>query len=316
MSKRIGTHSGAFHCDEALACFMLLQTEAYSGATVVRTRDPALLAACDAVVDVGGEYDPSRHRFDHHQRGFGKTFSDQHDIKLSSAGLVYQHFGREVVRRVAGLPQDHPDLDEIFQRVYDKFVLPIDAIDNGVSMFDGEPRYKVRTGLSARVGALNPDWNERDVDPDERFSRAVALAGREFSDQVRWYARVWLPAREVVRRAYADRDGPVMVLSQHCPWAAHLRDMENERGDDLVLYVIWPDAASGTYRIRAVAKSAGSFENRKSLPESWRGKRGDALDAATGVPGGVFVHANGFIGGHQTLGGALLMARVASVGLF
>ena len=37
-------------------------------AEVVRTRDPQRLAQCDVVVDVGGEYDPERHRYDHHQR--------------------------------------------------------------------------------------------------------------------------------------------------------------------------------------------------------------------------------------------------------
>ena len=35
---------------------------------IVRTRDPAQLAECDIVVDVGGEFDPKRHRYDHHQR--------------------------------------------------------------------------------------------------------------------------------------------------------------------------------------------------------------------------------------------------------
>lgn len=34
----------------------------------MRTRDPEKLASCDIVVDVGGEYDPQRHRYDHHQR--------------------------------------------------------------------------------------------------------------------------------------------------------------------------------------------------------------------------------------------------------
>lgn len=37
-------------------------------AEIVRTRDPEKLASCDVVVDVGGEYDPQRHRYDHHQR--------------------------------------------------------------------------------------------------------------------------------------------------------------------------------------------------------------------------------------------------------
>ena len=37
--KRIGTHSGIFHCDEALACYMLRQLPEYEDAEIVRSRD-------------------------------------------------------------------------------------------------------------------------------------------------------------------------------------------------------------------------------------------------------------------------------------
>ena len=66
--KTIGTHNGTFHCDEALACYMLKLLPEYSDARITRTRDPELLKDCDLVVDVGGVYDPSTHRYDHHQR--------------------------------------------------------------------------------------------------------------------------------------------------------------------------------------------------------------------------------------------------------
>ena len=66
--KKIGTHNGTFHCDEALACFMLRLLDEYKGAEVVRTRDPAVLSTCDVVVDVGGVYDHNTKRYDHHQR--------------------------------------------------------------------------------------------------------------------------------------------------------------------------------------------------------------------------------------------------------
>jgi uncharacterized UPF0160 family protein len=52
----------------------------------------------------------------------------------------------------------------------------------------------------------------------------------------------------------------------------------------------------------------GSFALRKGLPSAWRGLRGAELHAASGVPGGVFVHAAGFIGGHDSENGALQMA--------
>lgn len=56
--KTIATHSGSFHCDEALGCWLLRQTAEFGGATIVRSRDPAVYGAADVVIDVGGVYDP------------------------------------------------------------------------------------------------------------------------------------------------------------------------------------------------------------------------------------------------------------------
>merc|ERR1712098_927814 len=70
----IGTHNGHFHADEALAVYMLRLLPTYSSSQLVRTRDPALLQTCHTVVDVGGEYDASTNRYDHHQRTFNTTF--------------------------------------------------------------------------------------------------------------------------------------------------------------------------------------------------------------------------------------------------
>jgi uncharacterized UPF0160 family protein len=54
----IGTHDGTFHCDEALGVFLLRLTDTWKDAQVVRTRDAEKLKTCDAVLDVGGVYDP------------------------------------------------------------------------------------------------------------------------------------------------------------------------------------------------------------------------------------------------------------------
>ena len=55
---KIGTHSGSFHCDEALGCFLLRHTDTYRDADIVRTRDESILSGLDVVIDVGGKYDP------------------------------------------------------------------------------------------------------------------------------------------------------------------------------------------------------------------------------------------------------------------
>lgn len=65
---QLGTHDGSFHCDEALAIYMLRTLPQYAEARLVRSRDPAVLQRCHIVVDVGGTYEPEHHRYDHHQR--------------------------------------------------------------------------------------------------------------------------------------------------------------------------------------------------------------------------------------------------------
>ena len=68
-------------------------------------------------------------------------------------------------------------------------------------------RYRITTNLSARVGGLNPKWNE-DPTPeaaDRQFQLAMKLVGDEFLDRVSYYNDTWLPAKELVREAVKKR---------------------------------------------------------------------------------------------------------------
>ena len=306
----------SFHCDEALACFLLRQLPAYRSATVVRSRDPAVLSALPIIVDVGAVYDPATHRYDHHQRGFTETFSPDHPIKLSSAGLIYKHFGRAVITALTGCV-DEGELDVMHLRLYRTFIEAIDAIDNGVAQYDAavKPLYRINTDLSSRVGHLNGGaWDSRpDETQDERFERASQLAGKEFVDALMFLHRQWLPARRVVQRMLAGRfdvhpSGAIVRMDEFVVWKAHLAALEKEAAvAERVLYVLYKDER-GKWRVQAVPEDEQSFESRKPLPEAWRGIRDDALSALTGIPGCIFVHAAGFIGGAETYEAALAMA--------
>ncbi|CDS10918.1 hypothetical protein LRAMOSA11404 [Lichtheimia ramosa] len=327
MSKIIGTHSGHFHCDEALAVWMLKQTNEFKGASLVRTRDPAKLAECSVVVDVGGVYDPSQHRYDHHQRGFTETFDDKHATKLSSAGLVYKHFGRQVIANILGRPETDEDIEIIFQKAYNDFIESLDANDNGISAYPSNisPLYKESpTSLPQRVAKKNPAWNETLTDPetDARFVVASDMAGSELAEYVQSMASTWLPARALVVDALDKREqvhpsGRVIALERSCPWKEHLLSLEQERGltrdDKRILYVLYPEstAPESNWRIQCVPVRPEGFENRKSLPESWRGFRDQELSQISKIDGCIFVHAGGFIGGNKTRHGVYEMARLA-----
>ncbi len=82
---RILTHPGGSHKDELLACCLLV---AVHGVEVVR-REPTAEDLADpaiAVVDVGGEHDPAKSNFDHHQ------FPADH-VPACALTLVMQHLG-------------------------------------------------------------------------------------------------------------------------------------------------------------------------------------------------------------------------------
>jgi uncharacterized UPF0160 family protein len=119
-----------------------------------------------------------------------------------------------------------------------------------------------------------------------------------------------------VKEAFENRfqvheSGKIIVLSQYCPWASHLYDLEQQNNvSDLPLYVLFEDS-SKQWRIQAIAVEPGSFATRKGLPEPWRGIRDEQLSALTQVPDCVFVHASGFIGGAKTRDSILLLAKKA-----
>ncbi|SAM03767.1 hypothetical protein [Absidia glauca] len=297
--------------DEALAVWMLKQTAAFNQAKLIRTRDPARLAECSVVVDVGGVYDPTKHKYDHHQRGFAETFDAQHHTKLSSAGLVYKHFGREVIRRLVGADTKH--LDTIYNKTYNGFIESLDAHDNGISAYPSNltPLFKqTPTHLPARVAQKNPAWNETFSDTE------IDASCGELAQYIHTLVSSWLPARTLVVEALARRhqvhpSGRVIALDRNCPWKEHLMELENEHNTS-ILYVLYPESSSsGNWRIQCVPTRPEGFENRKGLPEAWRGFQDQELCRISTIDDCIFVHAGGFIGGNKTRHGVYEMARLA-----
>ncbi|KAL7751519.1 hypothetical protein RI367_002982 [Sorochytrium milnesiophthora] len=344
------THNGTFHADEVLACWMLKQLPRYADAEIIRTRDANLIQhygrgtgnAGDnvvdsgvrdvVVVDVGAVYVPSEQRFDHHQREFVDTFSPNYKIRLSSAVLIYKHFGRELIAHILSWPIDDDRVGLLHEKIYENIILTFDGVDNGVPQFPPDVQataaYKDATTLSHIVSRLNPFWNEENVDVMSRFNEAMAVCGNHLLRNIQYYGTAWLPVRDTVRAALTQRhqhdsSGRIVVFESYVPWKDHLADLERELGittesPDLPYYVLFPDP-SNTWRIQAISIQPDSFISRRPLPAAWRGVRDAQLDAVIWPEpatrekwqGSVFIHASGFIGGHKTREGVLEMARLA-----
>ncbi|PSS32294.1 UPF0160 protein, partial [Actinidia chinensis var. chinensis] len=302
--KRVGTHNGSFHCDEALGCFLIRLTDKFSGAKIVRTRDPQVLDTLDAVLDVGGVYDPTRDRYDHHQKGFEEVFGHGFATKLCSAGLVYKHYGFEIIAKELKLDTGHQDVHRLYLSVYKNFIEAVDALDNGINQYNTDqlPRYVNNTNLTSRVVRLNVNWADLDQSmarENEAFQRAMTLSG------TRSIVKECLSAREDI-----DSSGEIMVLTRSCPWKLHIFELEEEmKIEPTIKYVIYQDERSGNWRLQAVAVSPDKFESRKPLPFPWRGLTDGELSEVAGIHGCTFVHMSGFIGANQSYKGALDMAE-------
>ena len=174
-------------------------------------------------------------------------------------------------------------------------------------------------------GADRATEKEPQAEEDYRFGLASSLMGTTFLRKLHGAATAWLPARAIVKGAFDARmqnhpSGQLMVLPRAgIPWKEHLYNIEDEAGlpaDKKFFYVLYPEKEEpgSKWRIQAVSKDFVSFENRKSLPEPWRGVRDSELDTVLGrdiEDGAIFVHASGFTGGHKTEAGVRAMAALA-----
>ena len=265
---RVVTHSGPFHADEVFA-YALLRVFLGEELELLRTRDAALIARADIAIDVGGEYDPPRRRFDHHQRAYHGP--------LSSAGMVLswlEHAGKLSVRLAAQVRADWVDY--------------IDAVDNGRrSPGGGVPC------LSLIVATL-AEQAHSPADFDARFLEAAAMCEGVLRGLVAMEHRSEEASSAVLaamRNAEAT-GSRVLVFDRHYKWKRAY--FEHGGGHHASDYVLFPDDDGG-WRLLGIPDEAGSFGLKRPLPAEWAGLVDDELASVVGVAGAKFCHKNRFL---------------------
>lgn len=132
----IYTHDGLFHPDEIFA-ICLLKMFYCDINNIHRTRDPLLLSKAyeepdSILVDVGEKYNCEQLAFDHHQKEMDLYWDDYEYlynmfVPLSSTGLVFKFLK----------DNGYMDLsDDVINNILIKWVIPIDAADNGIIDFE------------------------------------------------------------------------------------------------------------------------------------------------------------------------------------
>jgi uncharacterized UPF0160 family protein len=273
MSLVIATHSGPFHADDVMAV-ALIRTFYASDATVTRTRNKEPIDAADIVVDVGGIYDPSALRFDHHQ----STYQGP----LSAAGMVLGwlqeagHIRTELATHLRCSMMDY-----------------LDDVDNGRVAPKPDVPCFARIVEAMNQPARTPEQF------DGCFAAAAAVAATFLQGVVEGFCRVE-QAHATIRaamQAAKDAGRAVIFLDEYVPWKAPY--FEADGAAHPTDFVLCP-GTDGSWRVVAIPPELGSFAQKKPLPEPWAGLSDDELEAVTGIEGSVFCHKNRFIAVFKT----------------
>ncbi len=290
---KVITHSGTFHADDVFA-FAVLRA-ALGSFNFIRTRSADVIDSADIVFDVGGVYDPEKRRYDHHMRDLPRR---PDGTPYSSVGLIWRDYGRAALAQlIPGIEGNA--LDPVWRDIDAGFILSIDQADNGVASIS--PGH-----LALLIEAFNPTWDS--TQPyDDAFQEAAAFAHEILIRACRQaYAEAKAMAL-VLSAAGRSQGDQIVVLDSKLPWEKAVFD----GGLDNLLFVIYPNEDKTAWYCRTVPPEPGSFGQRLSLPEAWRGLQDEAFSNAAGIPDGVFCHPAGFICGARSRESTILLAEKA-----
>jgi uncharacterized UPF0160 family protein len=265
------THSGKFHADDVFSAALLR----YLNPDIQIVRESSVPEVFDGIIfDIGGG------RFDHHQKGAPVR---ENGVPYAAFGLLWKEFGASIVG------------EEEAKRLDENFIQSLDLSDNTGS----------RNDVADLIGLYYPNWNESKL-VDEAFFEAVDLAEtvlrRKFAhiDSVKKAETVIQPDLD------KQKDG-VAILTHHAPWKELVKHTEI----DFVIY----HSKRGGYCAQAVEMDDVVTDGPKPLkcpfPAAWRGKEGDELKEASGVPTLRFCHNSGFLAAAETIEDAILACRLA-----
>jgi uncharacterized UPF0160 family protein len=286
--KTVAVHNKYFHADDVFAIAILRLI--YPALKVIRTRDEKELKLVDARIDVGGNYDPSKNDFDHHQTGgAGKR---QNNIPYASAGLIWKHFGKRLVSS-----------GDVFNHIDEKIIQYVDADDVGVDTYT--PKKVSPYTIADFVHGLNPQWpNQSEELFNKYFEEAVLIITNLLKKEIEAAERS-IQARDIIREEIKKSNGKYLLLKKYIPWR------EIVIKESKLKYVLYYNSIEDYWCVFAVPISINTFENRKSLPQEWGGLVEKDLQRVTGVKDAKFCHNNLFIVTAGSKEGAIKLVELA-----
>ncbi|MBS3904681.1 MAG: MYG1 family protein [Simkania sp.] len=276
-SRSFGTHDGSFHADEVTACALLLLFDQIDRDKIIRTRDADKLDRCEYVCDVGGIYNPTLKRFDHHQSDYQGS--------LSGAGMVWEYL------KAQGIIEE-----PTYQYFNHSLLIGVDAIDNGRDFpLLGHCSFsQVVSNFVPAAYDVGPEVMEK------AFQEALDFVLGHLKRLLERFSYIRSCREKVVQRMALD--GAALIFDEAMPWMDSFFDLGGE--EHPALFVIMPSGEH--WKLRGIPpNNEQKMLVRMPLPEEWAGLINDELKRISGISGAIFCHKGRFISVWETKKDAL-----------
>ncbi len=290
--KTVVTHSGKFHPDDVFAIATLQIVHGADNIKVIRSRDEGDIKAADIVVDVGLEYDVAKQRFDHHQSDPSLVRANK--IPYAAFGLIWREYGAKICGD-----------SEIADRLERHLVLPIDAGDNAVRLYDLKEYGVTPFELFNVINSFRPNNRDRQELYDS-FMEAVDFARKLLLRLIK-QTEAQIEADRYVESVYnSTEDKRMLIFDRSINRQAISRFPET-------LLIVYESSSEGAAKWRAetVPNENDAFSNRVLFPSNWAEDTSDTLENVSGIKGLVFCHKGRFLCSGLTEESVLAAAKQA-----
>ena len=265
--RSLGTHDGSFHADEMTACALLLLKNKIDKNRIFRTRDLGKISLCEYVCDVGGEYEPEKKRFDHHQASYKGS--------LSSAGMVLEYL------------RNKSDLsNREYEFLNNMLVRGVDAHDNGKEM-----QMPGVCTFSHIISNFTPiSYEATPEEQDACFFSALDFTVGHLDRLLQRFAYAQSCQDEVKAAMSLYHD--CLIFDRIIPWMETF--FENDGDRHPAKFLIMP--AGNYWKLRGIPPTGEErMKVRVPLPEEWAGLLDQEMKEKTGIDGALFCHKGRFI---------------------
>ncbi len=341
--ETIITHEGTFHADEVFATAILKDLfpdsmELKAGGKVdfvkyLRTRDPktvsqSLQSDSVMVIDTGGEDNPEKFNYDHHQvQGAGQR---ENGVKYATAGLIWEQYGKEWIKYVdvyfrhkrkdrreigeEGWIEDidkksvtaslnEEEIDLIWSSIDEKYVQLIDSRDTGqlqdmtMTLEGGTELPGEQFTLAEVVRLYNIDTYDGKK-PQQRFDEAVEVFRTLLFSMVNKYMDLVSGIRKFnPEKAKFLSNGRAVIINQKLNPVVTSYLVDKKEGFENVEYFAVLNAKDGySIMVAPVREGMRQYRNPQMIPEELRlGNDVAEVNKRIGSEDGVtFSHTKGF----------------------